>query len=114
MGIVIEETDDSVSMSPKMLLPDLRGECERAGDGLELVLVGLESVSSDRYLFSGGDKAMERGSAPRLEHVVGTVAVIFNVDDGVGARCLDEGPGEPGVDDGAGDDGGQGEVEFGL
>jgi len=34
---------------------------------------------------------MERGSAPRV--------VIFNADDGVGARCLDEGPGEPGVDE---------------
>jgi len=35
----------TVSLPPKMLVPDLRGECERAGDRLELALViGISSV----------------------------------------------------------------------
>ena len=121
MGIVVEETEDSEktassSSEVRATVPDLGGECERTGDGLESGLVELELVSSDRYLFSGGVKAMEHGSALRFEHV-GKVAVIFNADDGVGARCLDEGPGEPGAykeGAAAGSDDGPGELDFGL
>ena len=41
----IDDLGKTVSLPPKMLVLDLRGECERAGDGLELALViGISSV----------------------------------------------------------------------
>jgi len=64
-------------------VPDLGGECERTGDGLELALMRLGYISSDRYFFSGGDNAMEHRSAPRFKDVVAAGVVI--AANGMGA-----------------------------